>query len=201
MRRVIVVFLICVGCLVSSGCMFMADSGGPHGLPHPHSELTAPTFCLYEGVFRLESERHKKPAPINYIRVYRHTKINDEPIDWSKWMEYADIRPRTDQVAWEIEYTPDGKSKPFHPFSCLTYGKAPKGYIEHIAAQPLIPERLYRVQILPKGITPMAWVFFVIRADSTGRETHLEYRLGKGTDNVYVIEKDGRVQPLKPVSK
>ena len=47
----------------------------------------------------------------------------------------------------------------------------------------------------------MAWVFFVIRADSTGRETRLEYRLRKGTDNVYVIDKDGRVQLLKPMSK
>ena len=44
----------------------------------------------------------------------------------------------------------------------------------------------------------MSWVFFVIRADSTGRETRLEYRLSKGTDNVYVIERDGRVQLLKP---
>lgn len=192
MQRAIVVLLICVGGPFMVGC-----TQPMYGLPHPHSELTAPTFCLYDAW----ADIYAKPVAIYRVRVTRATKIDDKPIDWSRWTVFSPISAGTDQVAWEIEYAPDGKSKPFHPFSCLTYGKAPKGYIEHIPAQPLIPERLYRVQILPKGITPMAWVFFVIRADSTGRETHLEYRLRKGTDNVYVIDKDGRVQPLKPMSK
>ena len=151
MHRVIFCVLISVVCLVSIGCI-MADRAGPHGLPHPHSELTAPTFCLYEGVFRLESEQHNKPAPIYSMRVERRNKIDDEPIDWSKWMEYGDIRPSIDQVAWEIEYAPDGKSDPSdRRFSCITYGKAPPGYIEKIPAQPLIPERLYTVMIWGAG--------------------------------------------------
>lgn len=188
MRQIIVVFLVAFGCLGSSGCM--VDRMGPHVLPHPHSELTAPTFCLYEGVFRLESERHQKPAPINSIQVYRHPKINDDPIDWSKWMEYGDIRPSIDQVAWEIEYVPDGKSDPpDRRFSCITYGKAPPGYIEKIPAQPLIPERLYTVMIWG------GWLIFVIRADSQGEPTHLEYAIegphpGARTGGVHVIARE-----------
>ena len=185
MRRVIFCMLIYIVCLVSSGCVI--DSAGNHGLPHPHSELTAPTFCLYDGAFRLESERHKKPLPIYYVRVKRQTKINDEPIDWNKWMEYGDIRPSIDQVAWEIEYAPDGKSDPpERRFSCITYGKVPPGYIEKIPAEPLIPERLYTVSI--SGYA----VYFVIRVDSMGRPTHLEYAIdtplpGSRTGGVHVI--------------
>ena len=189
MHRVIFCVLIYIVCLVSSGCV--PHSMGPHVLPHPHSELTAPTFCLYEGVFRLESERHQKPAPINSIQVYRHPKINDDPIDWSKWLEYADIRSHTDQDSWEIEYAPDGKSDPSdRRFSCITYGKAPPGYIEKIPAQPLIIERLYTVELRPGGV-----LMFVIRADSMGRETHLEYAietplLGSRTGGVHVITRE-----------
>ena len=193
MHRVIFCVLISVVCLVSSGCI-MADRAGPHVLPHPHSELTAPTFCLYEGVFRLESEEHNKPAPINSIQVCRHTKINDEPIDWSKWLEYADIRPYTDQDSWEIEYAPDGKSDlPDRRFSCITYGKAPPGYIEKIPAQPLIPERLYTVSI--RGYPVGGVLSFVIRVDSMGRPTHLEYAIntplpGSRTGGVHVITRE-----------
>ena len=187
MHRVIFCVLIYIVCLVSSGC----PAPMMHGSPHPHSELTAPTFCLYEGRVILESERHNKPAPINSIQVYRHTKINDEPIDWSKWLEDADIRPRTDQDSWEIEYVPDGKSDPpDRRFSCITYGKAPPGYIEKIPAQPLIPERLYTVML--------EWgdrLIFVIRADSQGEPTHLEYAIdnplpGARTGGVHVITRE-----------
>ena len=173
MQRAIVVFFICVGCFVSSGCVI--DSW-THSLPHPHSELTAPTFCLYEGAFRLSgdlSELHKKPEPIHLIRVKRLNKVNDEPIDWNKWREYGDIRPSIDQVAWKIEYAPDGKSEPpERRFSCITYGEVPPGYIEMIPAQPLIPERLYSVLVQPGGVLQ-----FVIRADSQGEPTHLEYAI------------------------
>lgn len=184
MRRVIFCVLIYIVCLVSSGC----PAPMMHGSPHPHSELTAPTFCLYEGRVILESERHNKPAPIYYIRVKRLNKIDDEPIDWAKLKEYNQIRPSIDQYSWEIEYAPDDKSDPpDRRFSCVTYGKAPPGYIEKIPAQPLIPERLYSVLIQPGGV-----LIFVIRADSMGRETHLEYaisspRPGARTGGVHVI--------------
>ena len=176
MQRAIVVFFICVGSPFMGGCTKLM-----YGLPHPHSELTAPTFCLYDAW----ADKYASPVPIYRVRVTRVNPVNDQPIAWKAFS------PRRisgiDQVAWEIEYAPDDKSKPFHPFSCLTYGKAPKGYVEHIAAQPLIPERLYRVQILPKGITPMSWVYFVIRADSTGRPIQLEYKCGPDRDHIYVI--------------
>ena len=170
MRRVIFCMLIYIVCLVSSGCV--TDSWR-HGLPHPHSELTAPTFCLYDGPFRLESERHKKPLPIYYVSVHRRNKIDDEPIDWSKWREYGAIRPHTDQNSWEIEYVPDSKSDPpERRFSCITYGQVPPGYIEKIPAEPLIPERLYSVLLKSGGV-----LLFVIRADSQGEPTHLEYAI------------------------
>ena len=185
MRRVIFCMLIYIVCLVSSGCV--TDSLRD-GLPHPNSEITAPTFCLYDGAFRLESEQHKEPAPIYYVSVHRHNKINDEPIDWSKWREYGAIRPHVDQVAWEIEYAPDSKSDPpERRFSCITYGKAPPGYIEKIPAEPLIPERLYSVLLKTGGV-----FVFVIRADSQGEPTHLEYAIdtplpGSRTGGVHVI--------------
>ena len=182
MRRVIFCMLIYIVCLFSSGCVM--HNLGNHGLPHPHSELTAPTLCLYYGGFRLESEQYKEPLSIYYVRVYRHDKINDEPIDWNKWREYRGF----DQKAWEIEYAPDSKSDPpDRRFSCITYGQVPPGYIEKIPAQPLIPERLYSVLLRPGGV-----VVFVIRADSTGRPTHLEYAIdsplpGSRTGGVHVI--------------
>jgi hypothetical protein len=61
MRRVIVVFLIGVGCLVSSGCL---TTDLRHGYTHPHSAVTAPTFCLYNG-----EDEHSQPIPINEISV------------------------------------------------------------------------------------------------------------------------------------
>ena len=61
MRRVIVVFLICVGCLVSSGCQRINLQ---HGYTHPHSAVTAPTFCLYKG-----ADEHSQPTRIYEIRV------------------------------------------------------------------------------------------------------------------------------------
>ena len=56
----------------------------------------------------------------------------------------------------------------------LPMAKYPPGYKERIPPVPLVPERLYTVQILPKGVTPTSWVYFIIRADSTGRLTQLE---------------------------
>ncbi len=182
MKRMIVVFFICVGYLFSSGCM----PRSMHGVAHPHSDITAPTFCLYDGWF---TKQDSKPEPIYLILVTRMNKINDEPFDWGKWEEYRKIRPFGDQVAWEMEYAPDGKSEPPEkPFACITYGKVPPGYIETISALPLSPGRHYTVLIEPKGGGPRSGVVFVIRADSQGRPTHLEYRRGGG--EIYIINRE-----------
>ena len=45
MRRAIVGFIIGVVCLFSSGCV----GSMTHGYTHPHSEITAPAFCFYDG--------------------------------------------------------------------------------------------------------------------------------------------------------
>ena len=63
MTRVIIVFLIGVGCLVPSGCL-----KGMHGLTHPHSEVTAPTFCLYK-VWKDGWEDEHSIDPIHYHDV------------------------------------------------------------------------------------------------------------------------------------
>ena len=179
MRRVIVVFLIGVGCLILSGCV-----KSMHATPHPHSDIEAPTFCLYEG---WATKQDAKPEPIYRLRVMRVNKINDERIDWDTLkVLYAQVRPWSDQDTWDIEYAPDGKSDPPEkPFACITYGKVPPGYIEHIPAQSLIPERLYDVLIEPKGITPKSGVRFIIRADSTGKPIKLEYDFAR--NQIHVI--------------
>ncbi|MXZ44665.1 MAG: hypothetical protein F4Z01_06810, partial [Gammaproteobacteria bacterium] len=109
MRRVlVVVFFIGVGCLFLSGCTPKLM----HGLVQPHSDITAPTFCFYDGDW---NDQNSKPVAISRILIYRAGKINDERFDWKT------ERPYSDQDTWEMEYDPDGKSKPPEkPFSCLT---------------------------------------------------------------------------------
>ena len=184
MKRMIVVFFICVGYLFSSGCVNVM-----HGLTHPHSEITAPTFCIYDGHW---NDQESKPLAIYHILVGRGKKINDERIDWSKWHIFSPIRTGADQVTWEMEYDPDGKSDPpSKPLSCLTYGKVPPGYIETIPAQPLIPERVYTVIVRPKGGMPNLDVYFIIRADSTGRPTQLEYTIQPTRlDQIHIINRE-----------
>ena len=173
MMRAIVVFLICISVLFAGGCV----PGRWHGAPHPNSDIEAPTFCLYKG---WESEPDAKPIAIYRIRVIREEKVNGEPGDWNnRGRRYAD------QDTWDIEYAPDGKSKPPEkPLACIIYGRVPPGYIEHIPAQPLIPERIYTVQIKPKGGMPNSYVYFLIRADVQGRPTQLEHRFPVGREEI-----------------
>ena len=85
---------------------------------------------------------------------------------------------------------PDHEAHPLaRPFSCIIYGKVPPGYKERIPPVPLVPERLYTVQILPKGVTPTSWVYFIIRADSTERLTQLEAS-HDGPHNIRVINRE-----------
>ena len=184
MMRVIAFFVICLGCLFSSGCLNLM-----HGLIHPHSEITAPTFWIYDGH---PQDYESKPLAIYQIIVSRGTKINDERIEWSKWHIFSPIRTGTDQIAWEMVYDPDGKSNlPSKPFACITHGKVPPGYIERIPALPLIPERLYAVMLRPhKDKAPNLGGAFIIRANAQGRPTHLEYRTGDGFGSIYVINRE-----------
>ncbi len=85
---------------------------------------------------------------------------------------------------------PDDEAHPLaRPFSCITYGKAPPGYEERIPPVPLVPERLYTAQILPKGVTPMSWVYFIIRADSTGHLAQLEAS-NDGPHDIQIINQE-----------
>lgn len=170
MCRVIFGVLICIACLISSGCVRL----GPAPSVHPHSEVTKPTFCIHED---------DSPRPIGLIHVERRSKQNDERIEIMDWYNK---KPWTssDQVAWEIEYAPAPSypSDPYHkPFSCITYGKVPPGYKETAPAQPLIPERLYIVSIVDKSTRAYNSVFFIIRASDTGSPVKLEYSM----DSVY----------------
>ena len=198
MLRVIAALLIGISSLFSSGC---AGKRKLHGFAHPHSDVTAPTFCLHEG------DAHDKdapPVPIYRISVLQdNSKIGNQRLDWRNWrlwrhrdgrrgfvdevaweMEYGDpvaearLNRYTGQVAWVMEYAPDPEAEPSpRPFSCITYGKVPPGYDEKIAAVPLIPERLYVVLLDPQEVTARGGMYFIIRLDSTGHPTHLEYTL------------------------
>ena len=167
MMRVIAFFIICVGCLVSSGCQPIMLQ---HSYTHPHSAVTAPTFCLYWG-----EDEHSQPIRIYEITVVRYEGFSDDKrFEWENWESWRKGRS-ADLVMWHIQYLPDDEAHPLaRPFSCITYGKVPPGYEENIPPVPLISERLYTVQILPKGVTPTSRVYFIIRADSTGCLIQLE---------------------------
>ena len=185
MRWVIAVLFICIGCLVSSGCL-----RGLHGLTHPHSDVTAPTFCLYKAWKDGWEAEHALPVPIYRIRVTRAEKFSgDERFEWRNWHSWRKGRA-ADEVTWEMEYVPDAEAHPLaRPFSCITYGKVPPGYEERIPPVPLIPERLYTVQILSKGVTPTSRVHFIIRADLTGHLTQLEAS-NDGPHDIQIINRE-----------
>ena len=185
MMRLIICFFISLSCFFYSGCV-----PSMHGLAHPHSEIQVPTFCLYDG---RETKQDAKPQPIYRLRVTREEKFSDDArFEWRNWLSWRKKR-YADQDTWDIEYAPDGKSNPAEkPFSCITYGKVPPGYVEHIPAQPLIPERLYTVLLRrSKGRPPNSWVYFIIRADAQGHPIQLEHTIHPNDlDRIHIITKE-----------
>lgn len=178
MKRCIVSLFICIGCLFMSGCKIFQ-----HGIIHPHSSVTEPIFCLYDGRFHSEDV---KPLAIGKMRVVQDAVFDDERMEWSKWREQKPLFKGPFQVMWHIEYAPDPSDLPDKPLSCIIYGKVPPGYEEKTAALPLIPERLYSACFVAiDSEAPMASIPFIIRADAQGRPTHLEYR--SEMSNVQVI--------------
>ena len=184
MRRDIVVFLIGVGCFVSSGCPAINLQ---HSYTHPHSAVMTPTFCLYWG-----KDEHSQPIPIYEVSVIRHEAFSDDKrFEWHNWR--PERGPYADQVAWVMEYAPDPEAEPSpRPFSCITYGKAPPGYDEPIPPLSLIPERIYGVWIRSKkDFRPYLEAYFIIRADSTGHPTQLEVSLGHyGRNDIHIITQE-----------
>lgn len=196
--RAIVILLIGISSLFSSGC---AGKRKLHGFAHPHSDVTAPTFCLHEGDAQDEDA---PPVPIYRISVRRDKlKRGDQRLEWRNWgvwrrdgrrgypvaweIEHGDsgaearLSGDTDQVAWEMEYAPDPEARPSpRSFSCITYGKVPPGYEETIPAAPLIPERLYTVVLETQEATARGGMYFIIRLDLAGHPTRLEYTLKPG---------------------
>ena len=156
--------VVLIGLLITSGCIIGA------GTPsiHPHSEIMTPTFCLHGG--------RSEPRAITGIAVERGEKVNDERIDWREsgnpWWR---LWKGDDQVAWSLEYAPDGSDPPPNTYACITYGKALPGYKEKTPALPLTPERLYRVTIETEDTPEYAELYFIIRLDSVGRPVKLEY--------------------------
>ena len=137
MRQLIVGVLICIGCTFLSGC----PGRMTHGIIHPHSEVTLPTFCLYDGG---ANNRNSKPLPIGRIVVYQKAKVNEDRMEWIMWEKVNPFSIRFDQnKTWVLQYTPKSSYPPSKAFSCITYGKTPPGYEERIPALPLTPERFY----------------------------------------------------------
>ena len=190
--RAIAVLLIGISSLFSSGC-----ASKLHGFAHPHSDMTTPTFCLHEGDAQ---DKNAPPVPIYRISVFRDKhKRGNQRLEWRNWdlwrdgrrgypvaweIEYGDsvaearLSRDTDQVAWEMEYAPELEAQPSpRPFSCITYGKVPPGYEETIPAVPLIPERLYTVLLETQEVTTRGGMYFIIRLDSAGHPTQLEYTI------------------------
>ena len=165
-------FIALIGLLVTSGCITIA--GDPS--LHPHSDIMAPTFCLHDG--------KSHPRPITEIAVIRGERVNDERIEWCESdFPWSAMWEGDDQVAWVLEYAIDGSDS----FSCITYGKAPPGYMERSPALPLTPERLYRVMIWNEDASHSTEMYFIIRLDPMGRPVKLEYTPVGGAHHVQVI--------------
>ena len=115
--RDIVVFLIGVGCLILSGCQ---PTMLQHSYTHPHSAVTAPTFCLYFG-----KDEHSQPIQIYEITVVRHEAFSDDKrFEWHNWRP-GHGEPYGDLVIWQIRYLPDDEAQPLaKSLSCITYGKS-----------------------------------------------------------------------------
>ena len=153
-----------IGLLLTSGCVIMA--GNPS--IHPHSEVVAPTFCLHGG--------KSEPRPITRITVIQGKKVNNEPIEWREsGYPWRRLWQGDDQVAWSLEYAPDGSDPPPNTYACIIYGKALPGYKEKSPALPLTPERIYNVTIQTEDTPEYAELYFIIRLDSVGRPVKLEY--------------------------
>ena len=142
MKRPAVGFIICVGGWVMGGCVRLTGSLAIH----PHSAVTAPTFCLFVG--------SDEPGPIGEIKVYPR----------------GEYKP-----AWFIEYDPDPAQPYVRPLACITYGKLPPGYREKAPAIPLTPEKLYRVNLRTKNYGYMDSLRFIIRLGPNGEPVRLEY--------------------------
>ena len=117
MRRVITCFIISVGCLVSSGCQ---PTILQHSYTHPHSAVTAPTFCLYWG-----EDEYSQPIRVYEITVVRYEAFSDDKrFEWRDWESWREGRS-ADLVIWQIQYLPDDEAHPLaKPLSCITYGKS-----------------------------------------------------------------------------
>ena len=154
-----------IGLLVTSGCITWA--GDPS--IHPHSQIMTPTFCLHGG--------KSEPRAITRITVIRGEKVNDKPIEWveSGPPAWYGLWRGGDQLAWSLEYAPDGSDPPANTYACITYGKAMPGYKEKTPALPLTPERIYRVTIKTENTPEYAELYFIIRLDSVGSPVKLEY--------------------------
>ena len=133
-----------------------------------------PIFCLHYG--------NAEPVPITRITVIRVEKVNNERIEWveSGPPVWYGLWRGGDQVAWVLEYAPDGSDPPANTYACISYGKALPGYKEKSPALPLTPERLYSVEVETEDAQVGALMYFIIRLNPMGRPVKLEYAPAHG---------------------
>lgn len=186
---VFITFFVASGCARLSGVATI----------YPHSEVDLPTFCFHRENFRSQQPKRSQdsnPIPIRRFIVYEYAKINDEKIQWKTfnelppadaktWVKWIKQRPTRGprKVVWYVLYLPDPILQPLSAFSCITYRTLPTGYRERAPALPLVPERLYYAS-LESMSGDKNGVFFIIRADASGKPIKLEYR---AEDQIHVI--------------
>ena len=148
--------------LVAAGCSHHMVA---RAIVHPHSSITAPTFCLYSESDRDEQPKRSRQSESRAIERLEVYLIPEKPETYEN--AYEEV--------WVIHYLPDPLYKELKPYSCITYGKLPPGYREKAPAPPLIPERGYHVHLEPRGGWDVGSMKFNIRLDANEQPTRLEY--------------------------
>lgn len=168
--RALVLLTICVASCALNACI--PTPARRDITIHPLSEVTCPSFCLYHGV--------KKPIAIKWLRVSAPGDTrSDRKTVWE--LAYApesvpEPKPGAPTLS-DLVQPPEPDVIPVKPFSCITYGRAPPGYKEQTPAAPLIPDTWYSVGADHRAErTYPAVLSFIIRSDSSGRSSTLEYK-------------------------
>ena len=178
--RVLVALIICIASCALNGC----TPGRGSVRIHPLSEVTSPAFCLHTGA--------KKPIAIKWLQVSTYAEERWETLWELAYAPEGTPEPKSQNPTLsELVNPPKPADTPARPFSCITYGRPPPGYKEKTPAAALIPDTWYSVEVdyRAERVYP-AHLYFIIKSDSSGRSSKLEYKYLHGSSTrVHVITK------------